>query len=661
MAATITASPNPVTFSGFFTTFLKKDTTITWNAGGTIRGWVEEYVNGAFKADFDGSQQNPKGQGSKVASIELGQTHEFRVIQNNAAKTLLASVKVTTEHDVSEPPLVVIDALRNTPFQGIYDLKVSPEIESVTITFKTYQSTNPLVMLTHAERGELVGLWARQEKKQVHSIVFEGGSEWLEQDTVFNYRIVADKREAKGTIRTGLRTATFFFDSIRLRHGDSGDVGFQFGVGNAEAQTLLGNDRFEPDGDVDDGETVHVNRVITIPTAPRVLWAQVTGYENNRTAWDFFLNPGFDGFGSFPSFSHQGTQGFHGETWAYADVTQHFNISWTRGGTSTSSFTMPTANFALAYSVSARLRVEAHNGEWITSVPKVTHSLRPREGFTERATRSIGSVGPGQIAVVTAAPGHPHMVFLDPEGAVYHQALEEDSRAWRRTPWTRLGGQFEGPMTVVAAGPERISLFGLSPDGAVLYKTHAPNGGSLDEDWQSLGGEFVGHVTAATGADGAIEVFATSEDGSVFHRPLVGPQREQPRAVWERVGDTTSGSIVALTSPRRGLSLFALGRDGEVLHKRRPLEEQEWWPADREWESLGIASEGSLGAEWAEDDGLILTVIGQDETVRVLAWSAYPEARPGNGWQTVGSIESLLQGRTVEGEAPPVPDRASAI
>jgi hypothetical protein len=322
---------------------------------------------------------------------------------------------------------------------------------------------------------------------------------------------------------------------------------------------------------------------------------------------------------------------------------------------------MSTANFALAYTVSARLRVEAKNGEWITSVPKVTHSLRLPKGFRERATRLIGSVGPGQTTAVTAVPGHPHMVFLDPGGAVYHQAAGADPRAWLRTPWTRLGGQFEGPLTVVAAGSERISLFGLSPDGAVLSKTHAPNGEGPDEDWQSLGGEFVGHITAATGVDGAIEVFATSEDGSVFHRPLCGPQREQPRAEWERVGDSTSGSIVALSSPRRGLSLFALGREGEVLHKRRPPEKQEWWPADREWESLGIASEGSLGAEWAGDDGLLLTVIGQDETVRILAWPAYPEARPGNGWQTVGSLPSLLQGQIVEGETPPVPDRASAI
>ena len=51
-------------------------------------------------------------------------------------------------------------------------------------------------------------------------------------------------------------------------------------------------------------------------------------------------------------------------------------------------------------------------------------------------------------------------------------------------------------------------------------------------------------------------------------------------------------------------------------------------------------------------------MIAQDETVRILAWSAYPEARPSNDWQIVGSLTSLLQGQIAEGEASPVPDRA---
>jgi hypothetical protein len=145
-----------------------------------------------------------------------------------------------------------------------------------------------------------------------------------------------------------------------------------------------------------------------------------------------------------------------------ADVTVHFDISGTHGGEI--PFQMPTEEWALGYDVSGRLRVIPRSGEWLTSVPNVTHSLRRLEGFKKRATRSIWSVRPGQSAVVTAAHGHSHRVILDPDGAVCHQELGKDPRAWRDAPWTSLGGRFEGPLTMVAVGPDRVNLFGLSPD-----------------------------------------------------------------------------------------------------------------------------------------------------------------------------------------------------
>jgi hypothetical protein len=113
--------------------------------------------------------------------------------------------------------------------------------------------------------------------------------------------------------------------------------------------------------------------------------------------------------------------------------------------------------------------------------------------------------------------------------------------------------------------------------------------------------------------------------------------------------------MAALFSPRTGLSLFALGHGGEVLYKRRPPNE-EWRPVGREWERLGVASDGLLSAEWVGDDALLLAVVSEDETVRVLAWSAYPDVPPREGWQIVGTVNSLLQARVSEGEAPTVSD-----
>lgn len=197
-----------------------------------------------------------------------------------------------------------------------------------------------------------------------------------------------------------------------------------------------------------------------------------------------------------------------------------------------------------------------------------------------------------------------------------------------------------------------MSLFGLSAEGAVLYKTHEPHA-RPDTDWQTLGGAFIGRVIAATGEEGRTELFALREDGTVSHRTLT--ERGQPQADWEEIGGGIADAMAALFSSRTGLSLFALGRGGEVLYKRRPLNE-EWRPAGREWETLGVASDGLLSAEWVGDEALLLAVVAKDETVRVLVWPTYPDA-PRAGWQIVGTVNSLLQARLSEGDAPMVSSR----
>ena len=68
-----------------------------------------------------------------------------------------------------------------------------------------------------------------------------------------------------------------------------------------------------------------------------------------------------------------------------------------------------------------------------------------------------------------------------------------------------------------------------------------------------------------------------------------------------------------------------------------------------------MASEGLISAEWVGDEGLLLAVVAEDETVRAFTWPDYPEAPPPReGWQVIGTVNSLLQGRTLEGEEPTV-------
>ena len=664
MAATITANPNPVLFTwprlvvaGTST----MSTTITWDTDRDVRGRVFVSRNGGPETQLP---WDPQRSGMETADIELGETADFRLkrADNNV---VLATVTVTTT-ETPGLPLVVPDVLRNWgSAQGIYNLTVEPGVDSVAMTFRTRQPTNPFVEIINAETGEIADLWARPDKLEVHSMDFDGWKRPLAQNALHTYRIVAhpmpgsfdpNKDEAFGRFRTGSRRVTVFFDKIHVSNdGDpglkgAGEFKFTFGAGDVSTEERLGSIESWGEGDIDAGDDVDVNKAVTIESAPRGLWAQVMAFEDDRY---FYPGAGLNVVGMGASFKPPGSFCKETEHYVFAHVTAHFDIGEMLGGPSETPFQMSTGNFSIAFDVSGRLSVEAHAGEWFAGP---VGPLRPHL-FSERVTAF--SVRSGQSAMVAGARGRPHTVILGPDGAVYHQAAAHDPLASENGSLANLGGRFEGPLTVVASGDDHVSLFGLSPEGAVLHKTHAPDA-RPDEDWQTLGGSFVGPVTAAAGADGEIELFALDEDGSVSHRTLADPRRGEPEEEWERVGAGIGGSLAALFSPRAGLSLFALGRGGEVLHKRRPPQE-DWQPEGPEWQTLGVASDGRLSAEWVGDEVVLLAVVAEDETVRILAWPRYPDEPPREGWQVVGTVNSLLQARLPEGEPATVPEAPQSV
>jgi hypothetical protein len=667
MAATIKANPNPVNFPWprvLGVGVSKMDTTITWD---TDRDGLQGEVfvtrdGGVTEEKIAGGQGGGNRRGSVLAPIALGETLEFR-LRRADNKNLLTSVTVTTQEVPGPQLLGGIDLSVWPPSQGIYRLWVSPGVDSVTISFRTRQSTNPFVEIFNTDTGKLAGLWARPEKKQSHSMDFAGfGNQPMAQNAEHTYRIVAPPApgspdpaiaEQKGTFRTGSRTATFFFDKITVRNdGDPnspGEFRFSFGAGDADTGEPLGNVEFYGEASITDGHTEDVNKIVTIPTAPRLLWAQVVANEDDSSIFTF---SGIATSGMKPSFTPPESSATEYEDYVHAYVTKHFDIGETLNGTLETPFEMSTGNFVIAYDVKGRRKVEASRGRWLSPGPLWIGVLGSMRVLSTDGSGS--SVGPGQSAMVTGLEGLTHRVVLSPDGAVYHQVLSDYRQASRNSSWTNLGGRFLGPLTAVAAGPDRVGLFGLSPEGAVLYKTYSP-GDHPDDDWRTLGGEFAGPVVAAVGAEEGIELFATSEDGAVFHRALADPQGEQHRGEWDYIGEGIVGSLTALSSSRSGLSLFALGHGGEVLHKRRPPQE-EWRRA--EWESLGVDSDGTLSAQWVADQSLLLVVTAEDETVRFLAWPHYPEEPPREGWQIAGTVNSLLQGQIPEGEALTVLDRA---
>jgi hypothetical protein len=452
---------------------------------------------------------------------------------------------------------------------------VVPGVDDVTITYRTRRPTFPFISIRNEVNGILDLLWD-PDNQDFHSAVFDRHGMGLAQETAYTYLIVAtwvpgvsnwstNVRET-GRFVTGSRTATFFFDKIVVREtGDPSDTGefeFQFGAGVVDLvrnNERLGNVERFGETSIKKGDSVDVNRVVTIPTAPRRLWAQVAAREND----DYYnpFDPGLHMRGSKMEFAQPGSVVTKTEYFVYGWLTDHFDISQMSGEM---PLQMSTGNFEIAYDVSGRLRVDTRDGDWLRPIGPPRPEL-----FTQRVTAF--SFNPGQRGMVAGVEGRAHRVVLSPDGTVYHQELQDDPLHADNGLWTELGGRFAGPLTVVA-GAGHVSLFGLSPDGAVLHKTHAP-GDRPDDDWQTLGGSFIGPVTAVVGAPGELELFAMDEEGSVSHRTLADPRRGQTDEEWERVGDGIAGPIAALFSPRTGLSLFALGHGGEVLHKRRAPQE----------------------------------------------------------------------------------------
>jgi hypothetical protein len=646
MPPSINAYPAQVLFPSPHLGWLTQSTTITWNTGANnILGRVGVSRNGADEMTFEGT---PSRSGSKPSSVQLGDVLEFRLRRNDTAKTLLATVKVTTGKTTGLPGVVLeVNEMAGGFSQGIHNLTVAPGVDAVTITFRTRQPTNPFIEIINQDTGKPAVLSKKADKQQVHQLdMLSEGFNPLAQNTQYSYRIVAsampgspDPSDAilTGTFRTGSRAAEILFDTIHVRNdGDpglkgSGEFKFRFSGGDAATGAPLGNVEFYGQASIDSGEDVAVDCAVDIPVAPRVLWAHVSATEDDRS----FFDPGALGLCTIGILG-DGSPGSSGKeigACAVAMVTEHFDISQTLGGISERPFQMSTGNFAIAYDVSGRLRVEAHAGEW-------------SQGFVEfrplpfaQTPSPIGWVKPNGNAKFVQKQGGASSLIISPGGVLYHQAFEEKPKA--KGSWTDLGGRFQGPVTAVATAPDRVSLFGLSPDGAVLYKTHSPDA-HPDQEWQTLGGVFIGRIIAVPGADERIELFARSEDGLVSHLTLT--ERGQPQARWERIGGGVEGSMAALFSPRTGLSLFALGRGGEVLYKRR-FPGAEWRPGGQEWEQLGVASDGLLSAEWVGEDAVLVAVVAPDETVRALAWSPYPDMPPREGWQILGTVNFLLQGR----------------
>jgi hypothetical protein len=435
-----------------------------------------------------------------------------------------------------------------------------------------------------------------------------------------------------------------FFDKIHVRNdGDpaaAGEFTFTFGLGDADSHFPLGDVESYGEASITDGHTEDVSRSIAITHAPRVIWAQVVAKED-----DYYYNPFDPGLGTpgmRPEFEPPGSHIKETEYWVLADLTDHFDISELLNGTSETPFEMSTPNWAIAFSVSGRIKVEAKSGEWLTT-SGLAGLYRPfvmsREGTAKTAAGLSGLVAGEEEDEDESSS---QRFLLDPDGVVYYAApvRDRDGR-YREGHWTKLGGNFQEPPKILATAKGTFALAGLSDEGRVLYREVGTEG--RGEEWQALGGSFVTLAAAPAGGQ-SVELFAVDRDGALFRRSVGG---ESADVDWQPFAEGIVGTPAVVFSPASGTSVFALTREG-VLHRRRALDDS--WQEAPDWERLEGSSGTILSVEWVADDNLLVTVVDEDETVRILSWPRYPETAARQDWLVIGTVNSLAAGYVPERE-----------
>lgn len=127
----------------------------------------------------------------------------------------------------------------------------------------------------------------------------------------------------------------------------------------------------------------------------------------------------------------------------------------------------------------------------------------------------------------------------------------------------------------VSWGPDRIDLFWVDFDGALIHRASNKGGWA---DPESLGGTLASGPAVTAWAEDRMEVFAVMADGELWNRYWDGASWH----AWETLGGELDPSEMPSASswgPDR-LDVFARGRDGMTWHR--------WWDGMRwvPWEHL---------------------------------------------------------------------------
>ncbi len=651
--ATINATPNPV---GVYPPSVKGLTSITWDtAPAPTRAKLFRSVNGSPPQELP---NQGAGAVSRVTPIdeELTFPNTYTYILRSVPSVInpnpvdLASLVVDT-YDIRQDLAESFSASYPQQIrpQSISNLSVRPGIDVVLVTFRTAKPTIPLVELRDDSGTKIDARFGLFGGLRTEHEAFFGDAEPLALETKHSIRIVAaggaKEVEATAEFITGSRKAEIVFEEVDIFDDSDpglrgeGEFHFVFGAGNAKTGESLG----EPWPDFGwigldpDDDHVPIDRRITIPRAPRLLWVQTMAYESDGSAWPTEWWPSFR---SVPDFLQPGTLFEYAEDHQEISVTEFVDIDHDVGAAST-PFELSTGTFSINFVMKGHVSVESKFGQTLGTK---SGKKRPRP----KAVGQVSEAGMTAFVTPTGKVEDAQMFAFGPDNSLYHRAAQRPPTGLEVDWWTRVELPAEGRPAVVASAPGTIEMILHRDDGAVM---HSRKSGKKQGAWRSLGDDFAQLLVAALPQKGGVAeavLFGVTKEGTLLVR---GTDREGPD--WQRVSEGTAA--IAVAEVPAGPVLLSIGVDRLLRFHTKAAR----WrgkaldlavPGKDRLTALAVASVDRAASDKGSSE-LLIGVMSDQDRVRILRWPGFPGATPDARWEEAGSLQDLYNGPRLPAKA----------
>ncbi|NMO18802.1 hypothetical protein HPC49_39935 [Pyxidicoccus fallax] len=181
---------------------------------------------------------------------------------------------------------------------------------------------------------------------------------------------------------------------------------------------------------------------------------------------------------------------------------------------------------------------------------------------------------------------------------------------WNGSAWTAevdLGGTIRSSPAIASWAPDRVDIFAIGVDRAVLHKFKQ---GTVWSEWGSLGGYATSAPAAVSWGPNRIDLVVRGGDNAIWHRAWDG-------VVWHGWGSigglATSAPTVTSWGPDR-LDIFVRGGDNAIQHKA-------WAGRWYDWGSLGGSATSAPAATAWGVNRLDILIRGPDGAIWHKAWN----------------------------------------